>query len=495
MSQRIGRPTFTPVVPTPASSAREKASRPAGERAPLAKGTVDQFEPSGPRKSPNTALGASLLTGTSAAAPTAAYRSLVDSLQPEVHSATGYEANFGTGVGGRTAKAFVEGQGQVALPTGNGRGPSFYAEAGKPLTVNLDPARVSSSAEKVELVWRVAPGGTEVAVPLTDGTRDPSTGKLSVRPGTIDVPEDASGVLRLSFRTTDAQGRVQNQWDPSNDAAIAPRERATLVFSDDWKTQTEGTLRAGDGLQLAYDMDRLTSMFGGKVPSEAVACVSFNGEPPVEIPLTVQPGEGGRPGTMFMPTIRVPFEATEMSLWFKGKADGGTAWDSSFGQNFQFKVGTTRDDADPSWKAELLRGTSFPNLTADKFVGIGPSSQRYNCIAWTLGIRNEWVWPGTRIEDFDALYAKQGYQPLSTVDLSNDPSLEKVVIYGHPPKNGKGAIEVTHGAIMDEQGRFTSKIGTQPLIRHTSADDLTGPSYGEPVRVYVRPRQQPVNAS
>ncbi len=493
MSQRIGRPTFTPAPPTPGSTSRERATRPAGERAPVAKGAVDQFESSTPRRSPNAALGASLLTGTSAAVP-ADYRSLVDSLQPTVHAATGYEAHFGAGVGGRRATAFVEGQGQVALPTGPGRGPSFHAEAGKPLTVKLDPSRVSSSAQQVELVWRMVPGGTEQVVPLTDGTRDPSTGKLTVRPGTLQVPEDASGLLRLSFRTTDANGRVSSQWDPSNDAAIAPKERATLVFSDDWKTQLEGTLRAGDGLQLAYDMDRFSAMFGGKPPSEAVACISFNGEPPLEVPLTVQPGEGGRPGTMFMPALRVPFEATEMSLWFKGKEGENTAWDSSMGQNFNFKVGTTRDDADPSWKAELLRGKSFPHLTEDKFVGIGPSSQRYNCIAWTLGVRNEWVWPGTRTEDFDALYAKQGYKPLSTVDLSHDPSLEKIVVYGHPPKDGKGAIEVTHGALMDEQGRLTSKIGTQPLIRHESAEDLTGPSYGQPVRVYVRPRQ-PVNPS
>lgn len=494
MSQRIGRPTFAPAPPTPASSTRETATRPSGERTSVAKGVVDQFESSTLKKGPSSALPASLLSGTSATAPTAAYRSLMESVQPAVHAATGYEAYFGTGVGGRKATAFVEGQGQVALPTGPGRGPSFHAEAGKPLTVKLDPSRVSSSAQQVELVWRLVPGGTEQVVPLSDGTRDPSTGKLNVSPGTIHVPEDASGLLRLSFRTTDASGRVSSQWDPSNDASIAPRERATLAFTEDWKTQLEGTLRAGDGFQLAYDMDRLSSMFGGKVPSEAVACISFNGEPPVEVPLTVQPGEGGRPGTMFMPALRVPFEATEMSLWFKGKDGENTAWDSSNGQNFKFKVGTTRDDADPSWKAELLRSKSFPNLSEDKFVGIGPSSQRYNCIAWTLGVRDEWVWPGTRVEDFDALYAKQGYKPLSEVDLSHDPNMEKVVVYGHPPKDGKGAIEVTHGALMDEQGRLTSKIGTQPLIRHDSADDLTGPSYGQPVRVYVRPRE-PVSVS
>ncbi|MFP2912907.1 DUF6209 family protein, partial [Pyxidicoccus sp. 3LFB2] len=415
-------------------------------------------------------------------------------LQPQVQGASGYEAHFGTGPGGRTARATVDGQGQVALPTGNGRGPSFHAEAGKPLTVTVDPSRLSKTAEKAELVWRVAPSGTEVAIPLTDGTRDAS-GRLNTVPAKIDLPADAFGTLRLSIRTTSADGRTSNQWDPSSDAAIAPKEGATVVFSDDWKTQLEGKLRAGDKVEIAYDRDRLTSLLGGKTPSDVVACVSFNGEPPREVPLNIQPGEGGEPGKMFMPTLQVPLDATKMTLWFKGQGEGNTGYDSSFGKNFEFKINPARDDADPSWKAEMLRSKSFPNLQEADFVGIGPSSQKYNCIAWTMGKQDEWVWPGTRVEDFDKLYATQGYKPMDSVDLSNDPNLEKIVVYGLKPKSGTGPVEVTHGALMDEQGRLTSKIGTQPLIRHNSADDLTGPSYGEPVRVYVRPRQPAVNNS
>jgi hypothetical protein len=488
MSNRIGRPSFTPTTPTPATP--DRAARPAGADkapAPKAQGQGDQFDSRATRPSQTSAKSATLLTGTSA--PASVTPSKAAELQPELHGASGYEAHFGKG--GRTARAIVEGQGHVALPTSNGRGPSFHAEAGKPLTVTVDPERLSKTAAKAELVWRVVPGGTEVAIPLTDGSRDAS-GRLNTLPAKIDLPENAFGLVRMSIRTTGADGKTSSQWDPSSDAAIAPPEGATVVFSDDWKTQVEGKLRAGDKVQIAYDRDRLSALLGGKTPSDVVACVSFNGEPPVEVPLTVQPGEGGKPGTMFMPSLKVPLEATQMTLWFKGQGEGATGWDSSFGQNFKFKIGPARDDADPSWKAEMLRSTSFPNLKEEDFVGIGPSSQRYNCIAWTLGIQDEWVWPGTRVEDFDKLYAKQGYQPMSSVDLSNDPNLEKVVVYGLKPKSGTGPIEVTHGALMDEQGRLTSKIGTQPLIRHNSADDLTGPSYGEPVRVYVRPRVQPL---
>lgn len=488
-TRRLDRPAFVPTQrPT---GTPDRAARPTGDKAPTApRGHSDGFDSGAARQPSGVTLGNSAPLGAPQATAKAG---LAASMQPEVHAATGYEAHFGANR--RTASALVDGQGRVNLPTGQGRGPSFTAEAGKPLSVTVDPARVSSQAQKVELVWRQVPGGTEQVIPLSDGSRDPKTGKLNLVPAKLDVPGDATGLLRLSIRTTSADGRASDSWDPSNDAAIAPREGATVAFSDDWKTQTEGTLRAGDRLTLAYDRDRLTSMLGGRNPSEAVACVSFDGGPPLEIPLTMTPDEAGRPGEMFMPSLRVPFEATKVSIWFKGQADGNTAWDSSFGKNYTFDVGTARDDADPSWKAEMLRSKSFPNLQAEDFVGIGPSSQKYNCIAWTLGIRDEWVWPGTRIEDFDKLYAQQGYKPMDSLDLSHDPNMEKVVIYGLPPRTGNGPIEVTHGARMDEQGRFTSKIGTQPLIRHNSADDLTGPSYGQPVRVYVRPRQSPVNPS
>ncbi|WP_426749208.1 DUF6209 family protein [Myxococcus sp. Y35] len=492
MSNRIGRSTFVPTPPAPAAtpSERERAGRASAQGAPATRAQVDQFEARGGAKQ---GARATLLTGASAQpARVDLPASKAATLQPELHSASGYAAHFGTPQ--RSATAFVEGQGTVALPTGSGRGPSFHAEASKPMTVTLDPSRVSKSAEKVELVWRMVPGGEEATVPLTDGTRDASTGRLNTTPATFQLPSDAFGLVRMSIRTTDASGRVSNQWDPSYDAAVAPPEAATVVFSDDWKTEVEGSIRAGDTLKLAYDKDRLAELIG-KSPSGVAAFVSFNGEPPIEVPLTVTPDEAGKPGVMFMPSLRVPLEATEVSLWFKGQGEGATGWDSSFGQNFRFDVAPARDDADPSWKAEMLRSKSFPNLTEDKFVGIGPSTQRYNCIAWTLGVRDEWVWPGTKVEDFDKLYADQGFKPLDEVDLSHDPNLEKVVIYGLKRKTGSGEIEVTHGALMDEQGRFTSKIGTQPLIRHNSADDLSGPSYGEPVRVYVRPRQSPVNAS
>ena len=398
---------------------------------------------------------------------------LVRSVSPELRSPSGYDARFVKG--GRTASAKIDGAGEVAMPTGDGKGPSFIAEAGKPLTVHLAADRVLESTQKAELVWRMAPKGEEHVLPL--GQRD-ANGKLELSPATIDVPADVFGTMRLIIRTTSKNGQVSDQWDPTNDALIAPKTGGgAIVFTDDWKTKVEGQVRAGEKLQLAYDFDRASALFGGNTPQQVTALVSINGGKPREFPLSLQDG------TAVMPSIPLPLDATDVTVWFKGEQNGNAQFDSAYGKNFRFEVGPARDDADASWKAEMLRSKSFPNLKADTFVGIGPSSQRYNCIAWTLGVRDEWVWPGEKLSDFDALYSKAGFTPLASMDATLDPSLEKVVVYGIKKGND---VTVTHGARQDASGAWTSKLGTQPLIRHQTLEALNGPSYGEPVRIYVK---------
>ena len=411
------------------------------------------------------------------------FERLVASLQPRVRGPSGFEAHFGARE--KQGAAVIDGLGTVPLPKGDPMRPSFTAEAGKPFTVTVDPQRVQKSAEKVELVWRMAPTGDEHVLPLSNGVRD-ANGVLQLNPATFDVPADVSGTMRLSIRTTDASGHVSTSWDPTNDALIAPSAAgSTLVFSDDWKAQLDTPLRAGEKLQLAYDADRASALFGGQPAQNVTAVLRINGGPAQEYPLTL------KDGSLVMPTIALPLEATDVEVWFKGERDGTANYDSAFGKNFHFAVGPTRDDADPSWKNQVLKSPSFPNLKADTFVAIGPYSQRYNCIAWTLGIRDQWVWPGTTVKDFDALYAKSGYRPLDTMDTSLDPKLEKVVIFGVPQMGG--GLEVTHGVHQEADGQWTSKLGTEPLIRHRDLEGVAGPSYGKPIRVYVRERQEVVS--
>lgn len=147
-------------------------------------------------------------------------------------------------------------------------------------------------------------------------------------------------------------------------------------------------------------------------------------------------------------------------------------------------------DANPEWKSEVLRyADSFPELTDTNFEAIGPSDWSYNCIAWSLGITDEWVWPGDTVEDFDRLYAEHGYSPIEGLDLGRRPGFEKVALYGfrRTDDDGETTLEPTHAARMDASGYWMSKLGALPLIRRDGADDVCGPAYGDIIRVYVRP--------
>jgi type VI secretion system secreted protein VgrG len=133
--------------------------------------------------------------------------------------------------------------------------------------------------------------------------------------------------------------------------------------------------------------------------------------------------------------------------------------------------------------------SAFPNL-GDNYEILGPASPDYNCIGHTLGLDDQWVNPvtgppGDELSGMDEIYAQQGYQRLPTLDYSDVPGTQKVVVYA--TMNPDGTInQVTHGAIQDDTGAWTSKLGQLPLIRHASPDDLDGPSYGQPVAVYAK---------
>ncbi|KYF94249.1 type IV secretion protein Rhs [Sorangium cellulosum] len=131
----------------------------------------------------------------------------------------------------------------------------------------------------------------------------------------------------------------------------------------------------------------------------------------------------------------------------------------------------------------------FPKL-GDNYEVLAPQDENYNCIAHTLGMSDSWVNPVTgpaadRLQGMDSIYGTQGYIRSSDMDFSLKPGTQKIVVYG--TKNADGTIaEITHGAIQDEHGTWTSKLGQWPLIRHESPESLSGPAYGVPVAVYEK---------
>ncbi|MCX7099362.1 MAG: hypothetical protein NTV43_15810 [Methylococcales bacterium] len=76
----------------------------------------------------------------------------------------------------------------------------------------------------------------------------------------------------------------------------------------------------------------------------------------------------------------------------------------------------------------------FVNLNVDKAVVSGEATTDYNCIAWTVGITNAWIWPGSTIGDFDKFYKTKGYT--RTTD-SNSP----IAAWGYAEN------KMTHGSV------------------------------------------------
>ncbi len=132
---------------------------------------------------------------------------------------------------------------------------------------------------------------------------------------------------------------------------------------------------------------------------------------------------------------------------------------------------------------------SHPHL-GSRFEVLGPSTKSYNCIAHSLGIHDRWISPQTGpaqnpLAWADRLYAAQGYRRLPGLDFRRQPGVQKVVVYATRQPDGT-IRQVTHAAVQSPGGGWTSKLGKLALIRHGTPQALNGPSYGEPVAVYIR---------
>jgi hypothetical protein len=142
----------------------------------------------------------------------------------------------------------------------------------------------------------------------------------------------------------------------------------------------------------------------------------------------------------------------------------------------------------PAARQQVARAAGFPRL--GDFEVLDPTvGKRYNCIAHSLGIHSRWVNPKTGpaerpLEYMDLLYRKKGYRRATGLDYRLVRGLKKVVVYGHV--SGRRIRLVTHAAIQEADGTWTSKLGQLPLIRHRRPQDLSGPSYGRPVAVYLK---------
>ena len=128
----------------------------------------------------------------------------------------------------------------------------------------------------------------------------------------------------------------------------------------------------------------------------------------------------------------------------------------------------------------------FPNLSGYRITS--PVSLEYNCVAWTLGITNQWwshdrIWLDSVPRSLEATALTQLFEAFGYVvcdSAEREAGYDKVALY---VLNG----EWQHAARQLEDGRWTSKLGPFEDITHPSPEDVAGELYGEVHCIMRRP--------
>lgn len=116
----------------------------------------------------------------------------------------------------------------------------------------------------------------------------------------------------------------------------------------------------------------------------------------------------------------------------------------------------------------------FPNLNVNQAVVTDEATPAYNCIAWTVGITNRWLWPGSSLAHFDTFYRGYGF-----VRSGSGP----IAVWGHSTSG------MTHGSISGpgHGPRWESKCGGDLRIQH-GLNELSGSLYGRVLAFYSKGR-------
>ena len=112
----------------------------------------------------------------------------------------------------------------------------------------------------------------------------------------------------------------------------------------------------------------------------------------------------------------------------------------------------------------------FPRLDVNSAVVTSEISTAYNCIAWTAGITDRWIWPGDSIESFDQFYGGLGFKRAADGEIA---------------AWGISTSSMKHGSISGpgHGPRWESKIGSDLRIQH-GLNELVSSSYGRVLSFY-----------
>jgi hypothetical protein len=176
----------------------------------------------------------------------------------------------------------------------------------------------------------------------------------------------------------------------------------------------------------------------------------------------------------------VHLHAARLRKWSKTEEKWVAGVEGRWEEPWKQPLDANRDAEQREKVAQVKK--DFPRL-GGLYEVMGPSTKGYNCIAWSIGVTDRWVWPGETVADFDRLYGQEGYRRVKGLPLALEENRDRIVLYG---KTVDGTVKATHAARQLEDGSWSSKLGAAPLIRHLDARDVDGVAYGDPLAVYVR---------
>lgn len=146
---------------------------------------------------------------------------------------------------------------------------------------------------------------------------------------------------------------------------------------------------------------------------------------------------------------------------------------------------------------QLENRAGLPNLTDRNHIITSSANGYYNCIAWAVGVCNKKWWPRAEggyhwpiqpipqisLASFQRAFESQGFSV--TMDCSLESHLEKLALYAD--SRGKP----THAARQVADGRWSSKLGVDEDIVHSTLDAISGGTYGEVALIMQRSGHAP----
>lgn len=127
----------------------------------------------------------------------------------------------------------------------------------------------------------------------------------------------------------------------------------------------------------------------------------------------------------------------------------------------------------------------FPGLSSSNHRVTSPEDGDYNCVAWAIGLTDDWTQPG----DTDDVAGARPYYLDWALEILAAAGLERTAIL---PAQGEALAvfatddQFTHVARRLPNGRWTSKLGDWEDIEHADLECLEGGAYGFVVAMMAR---------